>query len=102
MSSRKAHNRECLMILGEEYDNVNAWMDGLACDHGLLNINHRRYRHHKEGVEEVRAMWGNGAARAAEIHIENDFGGWIPTRQQVEQMYSAKPEYMRFEDIGKG
>jgi hypothetical protein len=65
--------------LGEEYEEVHLWLDELArCfpvwAHGPY---HRGFRHNREGVEEVRKRWGNGAARAAELHIIMDMG-YIP------------------------
>jgi hypothetical protein len=98
MASRKAHCKETLEKLGAEFDEVHSWIDGLACIDGQLNINHRRWRHHEEGVEEVREMFGDEAAKAAEIHIIRDCGR-VLTRRSMESRYPAKPELMRFEDL---
>ena len=76
MSSRAKHNADCLKALGKEYDEVNKWLDTLASI-TWPSMSHRRWRHHKQGIEEVRRKFGDEAAKAAEIHIQADFG-FIP------------------------
>lgn len=73
------HCADCLMKLGEEYKEVHLWLDELARCFPIWEYGayHRAYRHNREGVEEVRKRWGNGAARAAELHIIFDMG-YIP------------------------
>ncbi|MDI6839264.1 MAG: hypothetical protein QMD71_00140 [bacterium] len=56
-------------------------MDELMFDKSiplLYRTRHRKFRHHKEGIEQVRKMWGDEAAKAAEIHIRTDLksDGW--------------------------
>jgi hypothetical protein len=41
-------------------------------------------RHHREGIEEVRTLWGDLAAKAAEIHLLADMGGHIPKKTDYE------------------
>jgi hypothetical protein len=67
--------------LGAPFKKVHGWLDELAKGNILT---HRAFRHHREGVEEIRAKWGNRAAMAAEIHIRQDFG-FVPTRAQAEK-----------------
>ena len=64
------------MKLGEEYREVHEWLDELARTFPvhLYGEYHRGFRHNKKGIEQVREMWGNGAARAAELHILTDMG----------------------------
>lgn len=99
MASRDMHCKECKDKLGKDFIEVHRWLDGLASPKpGYLNINHRRYRHHTEGIEEIRKMFGDEAAKAAELHILTDFGR-IPTREEVERWFSDTPELIRFENL---
>jgi len=98
MGSRKEHCEDCLMKMGEAYDKVHRWIDGKAWVKGKLNINHRRYRHHDEGIEEVRKKWGDNSAEAARLHIMLDFGR-VPTRKEVEDVFPDEPELMSFSDL---
>jgi hypothetical protein len=100
MASRKQHCKETLEKLGKDWNEVHAWLDGLACVSGQLNINHRRWRHHDEGVEEIREMYGDEAALAAVIHIERDFGR-VPTKEEVMKWFPEEPELISFESLSK-
>lgn len=56
------------------------------CISGWMNLpgkppygmRHRKKRHHRAGIEEVRQLWGNEAAEAARQHIITDLKleGW--------------------------
>ena len=100
MASRKVHCEDCVRELGEPFDYVHAWLDGTACVNGKLNVYHRRARHHKEGVEEVRKKWGDRAAEAAIIHIKRD-EGTVPTRAQMNKRYPKTPLLMEFSELRK-
>ena len=95
MATRKIHCEDCMEKLGKDWNEVHAWLDGLSCIDGQLNINHRRWRHHDEALEEIREMWGDEAVEAAKIHLIRDFG-YIPTKRQVESMFPKKPELIDF------
>ena len=81
MPSFQKHCQDCKNELGEEFAEVNLWLDDLFATYGP---NHRDYRHHSGGVEEVRAKWGDKAAQAAEIHIKADCHGKVPTQKEAE------------------
>ena len=99
MANRAEHCRECKEKMGKEFDEVHKWLDGLASPKkGYLNMNHRRYRHHDDGVEEIRLMYGDEAAKAAEMHIITDFGS-IPTRKQVEAMFPDEWDLISFRKL---
>jgi len=72
------HCEMCQRDLGAPFKEVNRWLDELAwVDRGAwapkaFDPAHRRFRHHRVGVETVRAKWGDQAARAAELHIMAD------------------------------
>jgi len=95
MAKREVHCADCLEILGSDWNEVHAWIDGLAWIDGKLNINHRRFRHHKEALVYVRETWGVEGAQAAGIHLMRDFG-YIPTKRQVESMFPEEPELIDF------
>lgn len=75
MSRYSEHCADCERVLGNAFDDVHLWLDEFAATHGE---NHRQFRHHKKGVEQVRELWGDVAAAAAEIHIKKDFFGEVP------------------------
>ena len=103
MSSRKYHNRECMEKLGEDFDHVNAWIDGCAAvtnPEGVkcLDINHRIHRHHKEGVEHIRQEHGERAAKAAELHIKRDMGE-IWSKEKMLKVYGKEPRPVPWAEI---
>ena len=57
--------------LGTSFLEVHRWLDAFAYKEG---VGHRRRRHHREGIEEIRRKSGDTAARAAELHIILDMG----------------------------
>ena len=61
----------------------------------MLNINHRRFRHHREALEEVRKLFGEDGVKAAIIHLNRDFGH-VPTKKEVESMFPKEPELISF------
>ena len=77
MASYKEHCAECKQKLGNDWSVVHRWLDAFFAKLGY-NEKHREIRHHKKGIEEVRKLWGDDAAQAAEIHIARDFCGYIP------------------------
>ena len=78
MARLGVHCRDCKLELGEEFEHVHRWLDELF---RLKGPAHRKFRHNVDGVEQVRARWGDRAARAAELHIllDNPGLGRIPT-----------------------
>ncbi|MDP2757780.1 MAG: hypothetical protein Q8O45_09210 [Desulfurivibrionaceae bacterium] len=74
------HCYDCKRLLGNEWKEVHLWLDALFKEYGPA---HRRHRHHAEGIEEIRKMWGDEAALAAKIHIIVDCWG-IPRKADYE------------------
>lgn len=76
----EAHCALCQQLLGDPCEEVNLWIDELAwvdrgaCAPKQFNPKHRRYRHHREGIEEARARWGELGAKAATLHVMADLG----------------------------
>lgn len=82
MAKFEEHCLDCAKELGEPFPKVHIWLDGLFI---ILRHKHREVRHHQDGVEEVRKMWGDMAAKAAEIHIKRDYGtSRVPTKKEAE------------------
>jgi hypothetical protein len=77
MSSFEEHCRRCEQLLGNAFPQVHRWLDEFFCQ-PPYGTRHRHLRHHRQGIEQVRRMWVDEAARAAEIHIRQDLEqeGW--------------------------
>lgn len=73
MATIEEHNSDCMEMLGNSWSVVHEWLDEYAKIYWPKMV-HRVHRHHCEGVEEVRKLWGDEAGEAAEIHIRKDEG----------------------------
>lgn len=82
MPSFSEHCADCRRELGEPFAHVHEWLDALF---KVLGPKHRSARHHAGGVEQVRKMWGDRAARAAEIHIMRDCGV-VPSEKDAQMV----------------
>lgn len=74
--THKEHCEDCIIHLGQPFSEVHTWLDELFATRG---IKHRRFRHNKEGIEEVRKLFGDAAVLAAYRHIVADLrmdGNW--------------------------
>jgi len=78
MSSFKKHCEDCAKALGNPWPEVHKFLDQYAGKVPGELANHRVELHHKNGIAMVRAKWGDEAAKAAEIHIREDFMGELP------------------------
>ena len=75
--------------MGSDFEQVHVWLDETARGY-FPWCGHRQIRHHDEGVEQIRRMWGDEAARAAELHIISDFGH-VPTKEEIKEAYGPSP-----------
>jgi hypothetical protein len=77
MPSLAEHCSETTTVLGDPFERVHRWLDEFA---GKLpyGMRHRKLRHHLAGIEQVRKLWGDQAAKAARLHIIADLKqeGW--------------------------
>ena len=77
MPSFPQHCTETTVLLGEPFEEVHRWLDEFAGQppHGMR---HRKRRHHLAGIDQVRKLWGDQAAKAARLHIIADLKqeGW--------------------------
>jgi hypothetical protein len=80
MASLSQHNSDCERFLGESFENVNRWIDEYFA---LYGPHHRKFRHHREGIEQARDLFGDRGAVAAAIHILRDCRH-IPGKQDYE------------------
>jgi len=53
---------ECIKELGEPFEYIHKWLDEFMND-PKYKMRHRFLRHHCKGIEEVRKMWGEYAAK---------------------------------------
>lgn len=87
MSSFKEHCNDSYNEFGNPFPHVHKYLDEFFAK---IGPKHRSIRHHIEGVEEVRKLWGDDAALAAESHIQKDwdwhpeYKGKVPTKQEAE------------------
>ena len=95
MASLIEHCRECETELGEPFSRVHEWLDELQAEYGPM---HRPFRHHTDGVEDVRKLWGDRSAEAAEIHIRRDTGGLIPTPEELREHWGIRIEEIEPQD----
>jgi hypothetical protein len=86
---REEHCRECRKKMGDDWEKVHIWLDETAGAY-FPWCGHRQIRHHTKGVEEVRRMWGDEAATAAEMHIISD-EGYVPTKLEIRERYGPSP-----------
>ena len=80
MALLEVHCEDCKNILGEPFEEVHLWLDEFFLFNNISS-DHRQHRHNQKGVDEVRRIWGDKAAQAAEIHIMKDLDG-IPKDSQ--------------------
>lgn len=72
MASLEIHKSDSRRWLSEDFEQVHRWLDQYFPAYGA---EHRRFRHHGEGIDEARRTFGEAAALAAKIHILRDCRG---------------------------
>lgn len=72
-------------MFGNRYEKVHLWLDEFASQYPYgKKYKHRKFRHHREGVEEARKLFGDIGALVAEQHIRMDNDGWLPRKKDYE------------------
>ena len=56
MPSFDEHCAESITLIGKPFGDVHRWLDEFA-GKPPYEMKHRRIRHHKAGIEEVRRLW---------------------------------------------
>lgn len=83
------HCQTAEQAFGQRYEEVHRWLDEFASRYPRSEkYKHRKFRHHQEGVEEARHLFGDLGALVAEQHIRLDNEGWLPEKKDYEL-----PEY---------
>jgi hypothetical protein len=65
----KQHESDCIRWLGSPFRAVHEWLDHFATIQGPT---HRAARHHVEGINQARRLFGEQGAKAAIVHILRD------------------------------
>ena len=90
----RQHCDECREKLGYSFYQVHRWLDHYAELTYPQDV-HRLYRHHADGVEEVRRRWGDKAAEAARLHILADVSAYgmdhVPSAEEAEKLWDYTP-----------
>ncbi len=63
------HCRRAVELTGRPHEEVHRWLDELFA---TMGPGHRFVRHNQKGVDHVRRVFGEEAARAARQHILDD------------------------------
>ena len=66
---QRYHKQRCLEFFGENFKDVNEWLDYEFRNYGPK---HRHLRHNPEGVEQCVLMFGERARCAALLHLYDD------------------------------
>jgi hypothetical protein len=85
------HCESCLEKLGDEFREVNIWLD-MGAEELIPKIRNRAKKHHQEGLIECMdyfsklydAKYGIKAVEAAKIHIYDDCG-CIPSKSDYDE-----------------
>ena len=79
------HCHEAEKAFGNRHENIHLWLDEFAKFYSHdKKYKHRKFRHHKEGIEEARKIFGDIGALVAEQHIKLDNEGWLPEKKDYE------------------
>ncbi len=86
MPKFEVHCADCVRELGEPFEEVHRWLDELF---QYVGSDHRPIRHNEKAIEKIRSMFGDRAAKAAEIHILADEGKIPQTTDKAFQLGMA-------------
>lgn len=84
------HCEESLKTFGKEFKKVHRWLDYFYSNEGIDEKGifcsfigqamHRKVRHHQEGIEKCRKIFGEESVGVAEQHIKSDTFGYVPKK----------------------
>lgn len=74
------HCTESILLFGKPFEEVHQWLDEFAGAPGI-GFKHRKIRHHLQGIEEIRKLFGDTATEVGLQHIKSDLKeeGWQKT-----------------------
>lgn len=99
----EAHITHSIKELGSSYADVHQWLDAFASKctvvffgyEDLSTFEHRKFRHHKEGIEEAVIAFKDKypeevTRKVCELHIMDDYLGYLPSKKDFEN-----PDFLR-------
>ena len=102
MATRETHIEDCMRLLGAPFNDVHRFLDQYAAKwnpHIHLEY-HRKFLHHKNGVEKCKELFGPLGERAAKIHIIRDVEIYVihkPFREvmgdEIDELYEKALNY---------
>ena len=77
MAAFEKHCEESMTIFERRYEEVHLWLDEFAGSKEY-GMRHRKVRHHLQGIQKIKELFGDEAALAARQHIITDLKeeGW--------------------------
>ncbi len=74
MAKISTHVDDCMRLLGAPFEKVHRWLDQYAKQYKpqIYLEYHRKFLHHRKGVERCEELFGPLGKRAAMIHIIRD------------------------------
>lgn len=79
------HCRRTSEIFGQPYEEIHRWLDEFARNYSPSErYKHRKFRHHLEGIQEAREVFGDIGALVAALHILDDNDWQLPRKKEYE------------------
>lgn len=102
MANIETHIDDCMRLLGAPFYDVHRWLDQYAKKYNpFIHLEyHRKFLHHKNGVEICKDLFGPLGERAAKIHIIRDVEIYViqkPFREvmgdEIDELYEKALNY---------
>ncbi len=102
MSKRKTHNKDCLRLLGKDFDEVHAYLDFYTAEFPVYIYleRHRQFRHNAKGIRECQEFFGPWGELAAKIHLVRDNELYVLTKpfdqvriEEIDELYKKALKY---------
>lgn len=101
----ESHCAHTIKELGDAFSEIHRWLDAFAKDYSMIfycqdttQIDHRKHRHHKEGIEEAVKEFEHKypkdiIRKVCEIHIRDDYDGYLPSKKDFEDSEFLKKHH---------
>jgi len=102
MATRETHIDDCMRLLGAPFNDVHAWLDAYAAKYSPFTHleYHRKFRHHRKGVEKCKELFGPLGEKAAKIHIIRDVELYVLKKSfrevigdEIDELYEKALKY---------